>query len=111
MTGGVIVVLGETGRNFGAGMTGGAAYVYDPGDLLPGRYNPQLVALRRVALAEHRQELRDLVRQHYLHTGSPRARQLLQDWERELANCWRVAPKDAVATIEAANEGANESNS
>ena len=48
MTGGVVVVLGPTGVNFGAGMTGGMAFVYDPDNLLPERYNPELVELQRI---------------------------------------------------------------
>ncbi len=106
MTGGVVVVLGSTGRNFGAGMTGGVAYVYDPEELLPGRVNPQLVVLQRVVRAEHEQELRQLVHLHFLLTGSPRGRQVLRGWAQELPYFWRVAPKEAVAAIEAANEGA-----
>jgi glutamate synthase domain-containing protein 3 len=106
MTGGVVVVLGETGRNFGAGMTGGMAYVYDPDDLLPGRYNPQLVTLQRLRAGSEEPELRSLIRQHYLHTASPRARQLLYDWDQQILHFWRVMPKDAVARIEAVHEGA-----
>jgi glutamate synthase (ferredoxin) len=104
MTGGVVVILGETGRNFGAGMTGGLAYVYDPDQRLPGRYNPQLIALRRVG-GEHEQ-LRQLIRSHYQLTGSPRARALLDNWRQELGEFWLALPKEAVAQIEAANEGA-----
>jgi glutamate synthase domain-containing protein 3 len=106
MTGGVVVILGETGRNFGAGMTGGLAYVYDPADVLPGRYNPQLISLRRVQRREHEKQLRMLLRQHAQLTGSPRAKEILDDWDAELDNFWLVLPKDAVAAIEAVNEGA-----
>jgi glutamate synthase (ferredoxin) len=115
MTGGVAVILGETGRNFGAGMTGGLAYVYDPGDALPGRYNPQLISLRRVRQTTGsvmlrplgtEASLRSLIRQHYQLTGSPRAKAILDDWGTELGNFWLVLPKDAVAAIEAVNEGA-----
>jgi glutamate synthase (ferredoxin) len=106
MTGGVVVVLGETGRNFGAGMTGGVAYVYDPMARLPGRYNAQLISLHRVTAPLYRQELYRLARAHFQATGSPRAKAILDDWEAELANFWLVLPKEAVAAIEAANEGA-----
>ncbi|MFZ2362143.1 MAG: glutamate synthase large subunit [Anaerolineae bacterium] len=117
MTGGVVVILGETGRNFGAGMTGGLAYVYDPADRLPDRYNPQLIALRRVQQSGGpvmlrptgtEASLRTLLRQHYQLTGSPRAKDILNDWDAELGNFWLVLPKDAVAAIEAVNEGAEE---
>ena len=106
MTGGVTVILGDTGRNFGAGMTGGLAYVYDPADRLPGRYNAQLITLRRVQRADHAKQLHHLLRRHALTTGSPRARSILQDWDDERRNFWLVVPKDAVAAIEAVNEGA-----
>ncbi|MEZ4768542.1 MAG: glutamate synthase large subunit [Caldilineales bacterium] len=106
MTGGVAVILGDTGRNFGAGMTGGLAYVYDPGDHFPGRYNPQLITLRRVTGAEQERQLRGLVRRHFQLTGSQRAREILANWDEQLRNFWLVLPKEAVATIEAANEGA-----
>ncbi|HSN78507.1 MAG TPA: glutamate synthase-related protein, partial [Anaerolineae bacterium] len=113
MTGGTVVILGETGRNFGAGMTGGLAYVYDPADVLPSRYNPQLITLRRVQqgggpvmLRAAEASLRTLIRQHYQLTGSPRAKAILDDWDEELGNFWLVLPKDAVAAIEAVNEGA-----
>ncbi|MCB0202270.1 MAG: glutamate synthase subunit alpha, partial [Anaerolineae bacterium] len=108
MTGGVAVILGDTGRNFGAGMTGGLAYVYDPDDHFPGRYNSQLITLRRVTGAEQQRQLHSLVRRHYQLTGSPRAKEILNDWDEQLRNFWLVLPKEAVATIEAANEGAGE---
>lgn len=106
MTGGVVVVLGETGRNFGAGMTGGRAYVYDPSDRLPSRYNSQLITLRRVQRREHEQELRAMLHQHCQLTGSPRGREILADWDAELGKFWLVVPREAVAAIEAVNEGA-----
>ncbi|MCS6845374.1 MAG: glutamate synthase-related protein, partial [Caldilineales bacterium] len=106
MTGGVVVVLGDTGRNFGAGMTGGRAYVYDPAKRLPRRYNPQLISLHRVTAAVYREELRRLVQRHLYLTGSPRARSLLEHWDEELEHFWLALPKEAVAAIEAANEGA-----
>ena len=105
MTGGVVVVLGKTGRNFGAGMTGGAAYVYDRYNRLPGRSNTQLVTLRRVERPEHESELRGLLERHAACTGSPRAAAILADWENQLPLFWRVAPQEQVAAIEAANEG------
>jgi glutamate synthase (ferredoxin) len=108
MTGGVAVILGETGRNFGAGMTGGVAFVYDPQDRLPGRYNPQLIGIQRVAQHEFQRQLRSLVRKHFQLTGSPRAKAILGDWSEALRSFWLVLPKQAVATIEAANEGAAE---
>jgi glutamate synthase (ferredoxin) len=106
MTGGVAVILGETGRNFGAGMTGGLAFVYDPADVLPSRYNPQLITLRRVQRREHVKQLRALLRQHYQLTASQRAKEVLDHWDEEIGDFWLVLPKEAVAAIEAVNEGA-----
>jgi glutamate synthase (ferredoxin) len=106
MTGGLVVVLGKTGRNFGAGMTGGAAYVYDRYDALPARANTQLVTLQRVARAEERAELRAMLERHADRTGSPRAREILDGWETHLPLFWRVAPVEQVAQLEAQNEGA-----
>ena len=108
MTGGVVVVLGQTGRNFGAGMTGGVAYVYDNHDMLTTRANQQLVSLRRVERPEDQAELKALLERHLERTASPRARAILADWENQLPIFWRVAPVEQVAALEAANEGVTE---
>ena len=108
MTGGAVVVLGQTGRNFGAGMTGGVAYVYDNHDMLTARANQQLVSLRRVERPEDAAELRALLERHLERTASPRARGILDDWENQLPIFWRVAPVEQVAALEAANEGVTE---
>ena len=108
MTGGLVVVLGKTGRNFGAGMTGGGAYVYDRLGLLPERVNTQLVAMGRVERAEDRAELRHMLERHADLTGSPRATEILRGWETHLPLFWRVAPVEQVAQLEAANEGVSE---
>ena len=108
MTGGAVVVLGQTGRNFGAGMTGGVAYVYDNHDMLTTRANQQLVSLRRVERPEDQAELKALLERHLERTASPRARAILEDWENQLPIFWRVAPVEQVAALEAANEGVTE---
>jgi len=105
MTGGVAVILGHVGRNFGAGMTGGVAYVLDDDGRLGDHLNPELVEARPVSSPAHEAELRDLVREHFARTASARARALLDGWEAALARFRRVAPREAVATIENANEG------
>jgi glutamate synthase (ferredoxin) len=96
MTGGTVVVLGETGRNFGAGMTGGTAYVYDETGTLPLRYNTQLVTITRPDAADG-ERIRGLVGDHQRATGSRRARMLLGNWEAHLMRFWKVAPKAAAA--------------
>ena len=92
MTGGVVVVLGATGRNFGAGMSGGVAYVYDPDGLFTSRYNPGMVTVGRVTGGVDGDLLHALVSRHAELTGSVRAQGLLNDWNRALTAFWRVAP-------------------
>ncbi|MCX6046068.1 MAG: glutamate synthase large subunit [Chloroflexi bacterium] len=105
MTGGLVVVLGETGRNFGAGMTGGQAYIYDVGDNFERRYNQELIAIRRLRGDGDDTELKHLIREHYEKTNSQRAKTLLADWETQRQLFWYVAPRENMLQIEAANEG------
>jgi glutamate synthase (ferredoxin) len=92
MTGGVAVILGETGRNFGAGMTNGVAYVYDPGHRFERRYNPELITAQRITDIEDSHFLRQLIFFHLEETGSNRARELLDTWEQSLQQFWKVQP-------------------
>ncbi len=107
MTGGIVVVLGETGRNFGAGMTGGQAFVYDIDETFERRYNPELVAIRRLVDADEA-VLLPLIQEHHRKTGSERARTILEDWPTHRQFFWHVAPRQDVEAIEAANEGVDE---
>ncbi len=107
MTGGTVVVLGPTGYNFGAGMTGGVAYVLDEAGTLPRRYNKQLVQLDLLH-GDDEARARALIEQHHALTGSPRAAAILADWGRYLPQFVRVMPREAVAKIEAANENTHE---
>nr|MBA3449575.1 glutamate synthase subunit alpha [Chloroflexia bacterium] len=97
MTGGTVVVLGPTGYNFGAGMTNGAAFVYDPEDSLPERINDESVMLESVRGQSEREELRSLIARHVATTGSTHASRLLDDWETTLGAFWRVIPRAAIA--------------
>ncbi len=106
MTGGTVVVLGETGRNFGAGMTGGRAYVYDINQTFERRYNPELIAVARFGPGFDDRELKGLIEEHRRKTGSLRAQTLLEDWETQRRFFWIAAPRENMAAIEAANEGA-----
>ncbi len=100
MTGGTVVVLGPVGYNLGAGMTGGRAFVWDPDGLLATRLNPALVDSARPD-AELLEELRWMVERHHELTGSPRAAELLGDWDATEAAVWLVAPVDLVRRMEA----------
>jgi glutamate synthase (NADPH/NADH) large chain len=120
MTGGVVVVLGRTGRNFAAGMSGGIAYVYDPERAFTSNCNPSMVAIEPVKPAEGGDEtgapkqravsaedsgmgdmlafdaerLKIIVERHLLHTGSARARELLDNWDVALTHFVKVMPTD-----------------
>jgi glutamate synthase (NADPH/NADH) large chain len=93
MTGGRVVVLGSTGRNFGAGMSGGVAYVYDPADVFPSLVNYELVELEPLDDAD-REWLRATVERHREGTGSKLAERLLDQWESEVEAFAKVMPKD-----------------
>ena len=92
MTGGRVVVLGETGRNFAAGMSGGLAYVYDPNRTFDYFCNMDMVEINLVEDSVSRKELLELVRQHYLHTGSALAGRMLDDWSRVVEDFVQVVP-------------------
>ncbi len=96
MTGGSIVVLGDTGLNLGAGMTGGFALVYDEHDRLPSRYNNELVDINRIndePAGEFRAYLKARLERHLLHTGSARARWMLENLGDAVNRFWLVKPK------------------
>jgi glutamate synthase (ferredoxin) len=107
MTGGIVVVLGPVGRNFGAGMSAGLAFVYDPEErYLRHRLNPQLVQPQRLERSsEDEQILKNLISEHFHYTSSPRAEWILSHWDEAVEGFFKVAPKVQVATIEAQNEG------
>jgi glutamate synthase (NADPH) large chain len=121
MTGGVVVVLGKTGRNFAAGMSGGVAYVYDPDARFMDLHNPSMVDVTPVSAARDDDDgagrpqqrtngvhdtgmgdmlrhdadrLRVLLERHHLHTGSKRARALLDDWDNAIGHFVKVMPRD-----------------
>jgi glutamate synthase (ferredoxin) len=104
MTGGVVVVLGATGRNFAAGMTGGMCFVYDPDGTFPNRCNTELVDIDRLSHPGMKKLVKSLLRRHYELTNSARARELLINWEDAALSFRRVLPKDRVAEIESINE-------
>lgn len=94
MTGGRVVVLGPTGRNFAAGMSGGIAYVYDPDDKFLSNCNLGTVALERVDQAHDKTELKHLIELHERHTGSLAAQELLSSWRQVLEHFVKVMPTD-----------------
>jgi len=100
MTGGRAVVLGRTGRNFGAGMSGGIAYVYDPNGSFPGRVNREMVDLDPLDDEDERR-LHETIENHYAATQSGVAYLLLADWYKSAERFVKVMPKDYKRVLEA----------
>jgi glutamate synthase domain-containing protein 3 len=93
MTNGLVVVLGSTGRNFGAGMTGGLAFVYDEARDFEDQINRDTTTLVRGFESAEEAELRDLIERHVEKTGSGFAADLIRDWEGRVGNFWKVVPR------------------
>ncbi|MCB0863966.1 MAG: glutamate synthase subunit alpha, partial [Solirubrobacterales bacterium] len=109
MTGGKVVVLGPTGRNFAAGMSGGIAYVLDDESEFRGRVNPTMLNQLEEPDEDDRIELRGLIQEHFERTGSEVARRIIDDWDEMSAKFVKVFPADykrVLAELEA--EGAGE---
>ncbi len=94
MTGGRVVVLGDTGRNFAAGMSGGVAYVLNEKGEFEARCNPEMVALESLVHDEEIAVLRGLIQEHHDNTGSAKAKRLLEDWENAVSSFVKVMPVD-----------------
>jgi len=92
MTRGTVVVLGRTGLNFGAGMSGGLAFIYDDAEKFAERYNPALISAERLTEAEEIESLKKLVALHATLTGSPHAKQLVDNWTTEVGKFWKIVP-------------------
>ena len=100
MTGGRVVVLGSTGRNFGAGMSGGIAYVYDHDGQFATRVNYEMVAFEALDSSDI-EFLKSSIERHQFETGSARAGEMLQDWDNVLGSFKKVMPKDYKRVLEA----------
>jgi glutamate synthase (ferredoxin) len=94
MTGGRVVILGSTGRNFAAGMSGGVAYVFDTKGDFHARCNMEMVELEKLEYAEEIAVVKGLVEEHFEHTGSAVAERLLGNWENEIGKFVKVMPTD-----------------
>jgi len=99
MTGGVAVILGPTGRNFGAGMTNGTAFVYDPEDVFESHINDESILLERLGADADAARLHDLIERHVKLTHSARAKTLLAHWDQTLAAFWKVVPRATLALV------------
>ncbi|HEX9850595.1 glutamate synthase large subunit [Candidatus Deferrimicrobium sp.] len=100
MTSGVVVVLGPTGNNFAAGMSGGLAYVYDEGELFDTRCNLDMVDVESVWQEEDIRRLRAMIESHFRYTGSQRAAQILENWESRLPLFVKIMPIEYRKSLE-----------
>ena len=100
MTGGCVVVLGKTGRNFAAGMSGGTAFVYDPEDDFEWHCNQEMVGLERVVESADISLLNNLIRNHHRLTQSPVAQYILDHWAESLPHFVKVMPTDYKRALE-----------
>jgi glutamate synthase (NADH) len=100
MTGGVVVCLGATGRNFAAGMSGGIAYVYDPPGKFPARCNMGLVGLETIVTPEESAEVYSYIQEHVNMTGSKVGQELLDNWDYHIGHFVKVMPHDYKRVLE-----------
>jgi glutamate synthase (ferredoxin) len=104
MTGGAIVVLGTTGRNVGAGMTGGIAYFLDIDGKFKERLSQETLKVQRVSTVAGENQLKELIQSSYENTGSSRAKEILDNWSSYLPKFWQVVPPSEQNSPEATDE-------
>ena len=104
MTGGLIVVLGEVGRNVGAGMTGGLGYFLDENDTFAEKVNPEIVKIQRVSSKAGEKQLKEMIQKHVEKTNSPKGKAILQDWKNYLGKFWQVVPPSEADSLETTAE-------
>jgi len=104
MTGGKVVVLGKTGRNFAAGMSGGIAYVWDSENSFEKLVNKEMVELEEIEDESEFEELRSLIENHLKYTSSKRAKLILDSWEKEKRNFVKVMPGEYKKALKALEE-------
>jgi glutamate synthase (NADPH/NADH) large chain len=100
MTGGTAVILGRTGENFGAGMTGGMAFILDEDNSFARRANPESIIWRRLGSAWWEAQLKALIAQHAVKTDSRWSNAILDDWDRWRDRFWQIVPKEMLERLE-----------
>ena len=103
-----MVCLGETGRNFAAGMSGGIAYVYDPESKFPARCNMGLVGLEGIESEDEKEEVFSYIQEHVAATGSSVGQAMLENWDESCKNFVKVFPHDYKRVLEERAARANE---
>ena len=97
----MVVVLGKAGRNVGAGMTGGLAYFLDEDGTFPSKVNPEIIKIQRITSPVGEQQLKELIAAHADRTGSPKAHQILANWDDYLPRFWQAVPPSEANSPEA----------
>ena len=100
MTGGTIVILGEVGDNFGAGMTGGMGFVYDPENTFENKANPESIIWQKIETDFWVNNLKTLINKHFQETNSQVSKKILENFEKEITNFYQVCPKEMLDKIE-----------
>ena len=104
MTGGLVVVLGEVGRNVGAGMTGGLGYFLDESDTFASKVNPEIVKIQKINSDAGANQLKEMIQQHVAKTGSAKGKAILADWDNYLGKFWQVVPPSEADRSEVSTE-------
>jgi glutamate synthase (NADPH/NADH) large chain len=99
MTGGLVAILGPVMENFGAGMTGGMAFVYDAHNKFELMANADTIIWRRIASAHWDAILKNLIKAHVAHTGSVLGQEILSEWETHRARFWQICPKEMLTRL------------
>jgi glutamate synthase (ferredoxin) len=107
MTGGKAIILGATGRNFAAGMSGGVAYVLDEAGDFASRCNTQMVGLEQVTEAEDIADLKEIISKHLKYTHSEKAQTVLDNWEASIPKFVKVMPRDYKRVLQAIKNAVN----
>ena len=100
MTGGTVIILGKVGDNFGAGMTGGMAFIYNPNNDFENYINPSSVIWQKVETEFWKDYLRNLIKEHFNETQSLRAKKIIEDFKNEVKNFYQVCPKEMIDKLQ-----------
>ena len=100
MTGGTVAILGEVGANFGAGMTGGMAFIYDLHDQFEKRVNPETVVWQKLETQYWINYLKSLIKEHYNETNSNLSKKIIDNFDNEINNFFQVCPKEMIDKLE-----------
>ena len=100
MTGGTVVILGDVGDNFGAGMTGGMAFIYDLNNEFEKRANPESIIWQSVETEYWANYLKDLIKEHFNETNSNLSRTIIKNFDKEILNFLQVCPKEMIDKLD-----------